>query len=295
MKVLKTYAFAAISVLMALALTLLIPPLRDQFKYLLFVLAVVFSATYGIWPGVFATFLGAVMASFYLVHPLHLFATSDWGDLFRLVLFCSVGVVVSLVSRRLQNSDERILAAAAMVESSSDSIMGQSLDNTILSWNKAAERIYGYTAQEALGCPVSLIVPPDRSEELAQLVERVHLGGLVQSHETVRVRKDGKPIDVAVTLSPVRDHKGTIVAVSSIAREITKRKHAEEALRQSHAKLKTQTHQLRLLAEMGELLQASSIPADAYAVTARFAQALIPASSGALFVHSASKDNVEVG
>ncbi len=294
MKVLKTYIPATVSVVIALGLTLLIPPLRQQFRFLLFVVAVVFSATYGIWPGLFATSLSGVAATYFLLHPLHSFAISDGEDAIRLILFCGVGIAISLVSRRLQNSDETVLAAAALIESSTDSIMRQGLDSTIQSWNKAAERIYGYTAGEAVGCPVSLIVPPDRSEELEQLIQRVHLGGLVQSHDTVRIRKDGKPIDVAVTLSPVRDRDGKIVAVSSIAREITKRKHAEEALRLSHAKLKTQTHQLRLLAEMGELLQASSIPADAYAVTARFAQALIPASSGALFVHSASKDNVEV-
>jgi diguanylate cyclase (GGDEF)-like protein len=110
----------------------------------------------------------------------------------------------------------------------------------------------------------------------------------------VRIRKDGTRIDIALTLSPVQDKKGSIVGVSSIAREITTRKQADEALRQSHAQLERQTHQLKLMAEMSEMVQASSVPADAYAVTARFVQTLIPASSGALFVHSASKDILEV-
>ena len=279
---------------MALLLTLLITPLHQQFRFLLFALAVVVSATGGIWPGVFATLLSAALADYFLIPPLHSLAISDSGDLVRLLLFCGVGLVITWITHRFQHSEETIRAAAAVVESSADSIMRQGLDNTILSWNKAAERIYGYTAEEAIGRPVSLIVPPDRREELQHLVERVHLGGSVQSHETVRIRKDGTPIDVALTLSPVQDRKGRIVGVSSIAREITERKQAEEAIRQSHAKLERQTHQLRLLAEMGEMLQASSIPADAYAVTARFAQTLIPASSGALFVHSASRENLEV-
>ena len=279
---------------MALFLTLLITPLHQQFKFLLFAFAVVVSATRGIWPGVFATLLSAVLALCFLIQPVRSMANSDWGDMVRLVLLCSVGIVISLITSRLQHSDETMLAAAALVESSADSIMRLGLDNTILSWNKAAERIYGYTAQEAIGRPIELIVPPDRREELQHLAERVRLGGSVQGHESVRIRKDGKHIDVALTLSPVQGRKGRIVGVSSIGREITEHKHADETLRQSHAKLERQTHQLKLLAEMGEMLQASSIPADAYAVTARFAQALIPGSSGALFVHSASKGNMEV-
>ena len=294
MRVLRAYALAAISVTIALLLTLLITPLRQQFKFLLFFLAVFASATGGIWPGVFATLLSVAMADYFLIQPLRSFAISDPGDLVPLLLFCGVGLVITWITHRLQRSEETIRAAAAVIESSADSIMRQSLDNTILSWNKAAEHIYGYTAEEAIGRPVSLIVPPDRREELQRLVERVHHGGSVQSHETVRIRKDGAHIDVALTLSPVQDREGRIVGVSSIAREITERKQAEEALRQSHEKLERQTHQLRLLAEMGEMLQASSIPADAYAVAARFAQTLIPASSGALFVHSASRNNLEV-
>jgi diguanylate cyclase (GGDEF)-like protein/PAS domain S-box-containing protein len=294
MKVLKAFALATISVLMALFLTLLIPPLHQQFKFLLLAFAVILSATRGIWPGVYATFLSAALAISLLMQPLRSLAISGVGDLVRLILFITVGLVISLITHRLQYSDEALRDAAAVVESSADSIMRQGLDGKVLSWNKAAERIYGYTAEEAIGRPVSFLVPPERIEERQHLVERVKLGGSVQGFETVRIRKDGKLIDVALTLSPVRNRKEKIVGVSSISREITARKIAEEALRQSHAKLSRQTRQLRLLAEMGEMLQASSIPKDAYEVTARFAQSLIPASSGALYVHSASKENVEV-
>jgi diguanylate cyclase (GGDEF)-like protein/PAS domain S-box-containing protein len=282
------------SVTMALLVTLLIPPLHEQFRFLLFTLAVVVSATGGTWPGVFATVFSGALAFFFFFPPVHSLVTSDLGDLVRLLLFCGEGFVITWVIRRLQRSEEANRAAAAVVENSAESIMQQGLDSTILSWNKAAERIYGYTAEEVIGRPVSLLVPPDCQEELQHLVEGVHLGGSVQSHETVRIRKDGTPIDVALTLSPVQDRKGRVFGVSSIAREITERKQAGEALRQSHAKLERHTHQLRLLAEMGEMLQASATPADAYAVTARFAQTLIPASSGALFVHSTSREDLEV-
>jgi diguanylate cyclase (GGDEF)-like protein/PAS domain S-box-containing protein len=275
-------------------LTLHITPLHEQFRFLLFALAVVVSATGGIWPGVFATLLSAAVADYFLIPPTHSLAISSSGDLVRLLLFCGVGLVITWITDRFQHTEETIRATAAIVESSAESIMRQGLDNTILSWNKAAEYIYGYSAEEAIGRSVSLIVPPDRMHELQDLVGRVHLGGSVQSYETVRVRKDGTEIDIALTLSPVPDRKGRIVGVSSIARDITERKHAEEAIRQSHAKLERQTHQLQILAEMAEMLQASSVPEDAYAVTARFAQKLIPACSGALFVHSASRANLEV-
>ena len=293
-RVFGAYALSAISVTMALLLTLVVTPLRDQFKFLLFFLAVFVSATGGVGPGVFATLLSVAMATYFLVRPLRSFAISDPRDTIPLLIFCGVGITITWITRRLHHTEETLLAAAAVVESSGDSIMQQSLDNTILSWNKAAEDIYGYTAKEAIGRPILLIVPPDRREELQHLVERVHIGDSVQSHETVRIRKDGTHIDVSLTLSPVHDRKGRIVGVSSIGHEITERKQAEEALQQSHEKMERQTQELRLLAEMGEMLQASSIPADAYAVTARFAQTLIPTSSGALFVHSASKDNLEV-
>ena len=294
MRALRAYALAAVSVTIALLLTLLISPLREQFKFLLFFLAVFASATGGVWPGVSATLLSAAMVDYFLLQPLHSFAISNWSNLVPVLLFCGVGFVITWITHRLQRSEESIRAAAAVVESSADSIMRQGLDNTILSWNKAAEHIYGYTAEEAIGRPVSLIVPPDRREELQSLVERVHQGGSVQSHETVRIRKDGAHIDVALTLSPVQDRGGRIVGVSSIARRITERKLAEAAIRQTHEQLERHAHQLRLLAELGDMLQASSIPEDAYAVAARFAQTLIPASSGALFVHSASRNSSEV-
>jgi len=292
MRVLRAYALAVASVTIALLLTLLITPLRQQFKFLLFFPAVFASATGGIWPGVFATLLSVAMADYFLIQPPRSFAISDPAALVPLLLFCGVGLVITWITHRLQRSEEAFRAAAAVIESSADSIMRESLDNTILSWNKAAEHTYGYTANEAIGRPVSLIVPPDRREELQHLIERVHQGGSVQNYETEHVKKDGAHIDVALTLSPVQDREGRIVGVSSIARRITERKLAEEAIRQSHEELERTTQELRLLAEMGEMLQASSIPADAYAVAARFAQTLIPASSGALFVHSASRNNL---
>jgi len=227
MKVLKAYALAAMSVTIALLLTLLFTPLRQQFKFLLFVFAVFASATEGFWPGLFATLLSVGMADYFLIHPLRSFAISDARELVPLLIFCGVGITVTWITRRLHRTEETLRAAAAVIESSADSIIRESLENTILSWNKAAERTYGYTAKEVIGRPFSLIVQPDHLEELQRLVESVHQGGSVQNHETVHIRKDGAHFDVALTLSPVQDRDGRIVAVSSIARDMTERKWAE--------------------------------------------------------------------
>jgi diguanylate cyclase (GGDEF)-like protein/PAS domain S-box-containing protein len=274
-------------------LTLFFFPLRFQFKFLLFFIAVFASATEGVLPGVFALLLSVAMADYFLLPPLHSFAISDRVDLTRTLLFSCAGLAVIWITQRVQRSEEMIRAAAAIIESSADSIMLQGLDNTILSWNKAAEQTYGYTAKEAIGRPVWLIVPLERREEQQHLIERVRQGGSVKNHETVLIRKDGVYIDVALTLSPVQNRRGGTIGVSSIAREITGRKRAQEELRKSNEKLERQTDQLRLLAEMSELLHACSIPADAYVVTTRFARALILASSGALFVFDASRNHLE--
>ena len=294
MRILRAYGLALLSVTVALLLTLVITPIRQQFRFLLFILAVFVSATGGFWPGVFATLLSVVMGVFFVFEPAQLSEISSPAVLIPLIVFCGVGFVITWITHRFHRSEEEARAEAAVIESSADSIIRAGLDDTILSWNKAAERTFGYTADEAIGRPVSFIVPPDCAEELRHLTERVRHGASIQSHETVRVRKDGARLNVALTLSPVQDRDGKTVAVSTIARDITRHKQAEEALRESIQKLERRTHQLKVLTEMGHLLQASSTPADAYAVAARFAQTLIAATSGALYVYSAATKDLEL-
>src|SRR5205807_3501481 len=98
-------------------------------------------------------------------------------------------------------------------------------------WNAAAERIYGYRAEEVRGRSKFLLVPPDRATELPPLLERVHRGDRVDHFETERVRKDGKRLDVSLSISPIKDARGRITGASMISRDITDRKHAERALR----------------------------------------------------------------
>jgi PAS domain S-box-containing protein len=120
--------------------------------------------------------------------------------------------------------------AASIVESSDDAIVGKTLDGMITSWNAGAERLYGYTAREVIGrWPIGITIPED---ELPKILKRVGRGERVDHYETVGVRKDGRRINVSVTVSPIRDAEGRVVGASSIARDITHRKEAEAAIRE---------------------------------------------------------------
>jgi PAS domain S-box-containing protein len=119
---------------------------------------------------------------------------------------------------------------AAIVESSDDAIYGTTLDGIIVSWNRGAERLYGYTSEEAIGRSISLLAPSSRGCEVANLLEKIKRHEPVEHYETVRVRKDGRELPVSVSLSPVKDAAGSITGASGIARDITDRKKAEEAL-----------------------------------------------------------------
>jgi|GEM_PF-916863 len=135
-----------------------------------------------------------------------------------------------LLRQEKRAAQEALLQLAAIVESSDDAIIGTALDGTIFSWNSAAKRFYGYTAEEAKGRHISLIAPPDRVDEVTQIRERLTRGELVPHFETVRMRKDGEPVHVSVTVSPIKDAEGKIIGASAIARDLTERKRAEEVL-----------------------------------------------------------------
>src|SRR5882724_13100702 len=121
---------------------------------------------------------------------------------------------------------------AAIVTSSDDVIVSKTLEGVITSWNPAAERILGYTAEEAVGKNIKLIIPPDRWPEEDDVLARIRRGERVEHFETVRRTKDGRLVDVSITVSPVRDSAGRIVGASKIARDITERRRIEEERRQ---------------------------------------------------------------
>jgi PAS domain S-box-containing protein len=133
---------------------------------------------------------------------------------------------------------------AAIVDSSDDAIVSKSLDGTILSWNTGAERLFGYVAAEAVGKPITFIIPKELHDEERAILERLRQGEKIDHFETVRVAKDGTRVDISLTISPVRDGRGRIVGASKIARNITERKLAEERLLDSEERYRRLTELL---------------------------------------------------
>jgi len=140
---------------------------------------------------------------------------------------------------------------AAIVESSDDAIIGKDLDNRITSWNRAAERIYGYSADEVLGKSISILLPPDDPDEVTVILENLKHGERIDHFETVHITGDGRRIHVSLSMSPIQDTDGTVVGASTIARDITRRKKAEQAMLDYQQQLRRQASQL-LLAEERE-------------------------------------------
>jgi PAS domain S-box-containing protein len=149
------------------------------------------------------------------------------------------GLSIYLVDISKRKRDERATGLlAAIVDSSDDAIVSKDLDGIITSWNKGAERIFGYPAEEAVGRHVTLIIPDDRREEEADILSRLKRGERVDHFQTIRVRKDGSTLDVSLTISPLRDSSGRIIGASKVARDITTQRRAEVALRESEERFR---------------------------------------------------------
>lgn len=136
-----------------------------------------------------------------------------------------------------KQAQEALVKLAAIVESSDDAIISKSLDGMILSWNAGAQRIFGYSANEAIGQSMSILIPPDRSDKEPQILQKIKQGERIEHYETVRRHKDGQLIDVSVSVSPIKDTAGKIVGASAIKRDITEGKRTEKALRLSEERL----------------------------------------------------------
>ena len=137
-------------------------------------------------------------------------------------------------------AEEKIHMLANVVESSDDAIIFKSLEGRILSWNKGAEEIYGYSAEEVLGEDISILAPPQLTDEVKLLIEKIKKGEHILHYETIRIRKDNEKIYVSLTLSPIFDTTKNLSGISTIARDITKRKIIEEELRKAHIHLEEQ-------------------------------------------------------
>jgi PAS domain S-box-containing protein len=152
-------------------------------------------------------------------------------------------VAGTTIARQLGFGLERLRAEeatrrlAAIVETSDDAIISKDLDGVIQTWNRGAANIFGYTAEEVVGKPVTVLMPPERHDEEPGILARLRRGERIDHYQTVRRRKDGSLLDISLTVSPIRDNAGHVVAASKIARDITGQKRAEAALRDSERRL----------------------------------------------------------
>jgi PAS domain S-box-containing protein len=234
------YAVAILAGAFALYLRYLLTPLLgNQNNYHTVWLAVAFSAWYcGVGPSIVTTILSTLGVWYWFLPPPHSFAIPDRTDVYGMLGF----LVFSAAMIVLGDSNRNGLAAraklAAIVESSCDAIVGLSLDGVISSWNRGAGQIFGYSAEEAIGKPISLIATLDRVDEVPKLLERIKNAEWIDHYETIQKTKNGTLVNVSLTVSPVWDAQGRIVGASKIVRDITDQKRDEEALRDSEQRLR---------------------------------------------------------
>src|ERR1044072_7449867 len=162
-----------------------------------------------------------------------------------------VNTLVDITERK--TIDEKNRHFTAIVQSSDDAIISKTLDGIITSWNLSAERIFGYTPQEMIGTPILRIIPSDRLEEEPLILERLKRGERIDHFETKRVTKDGRLLDISLSISPVKNSKGIIIGASKIARDITAQKKAEQRIRESEEQIRVSEERLRLAVEIAEM------------------------------------------
>jgi len=224
------YSVAIIAPAIALYLRYLLTPLLGSHNdYHTMWLAVVFSAWYcGLGPSIVTALLGTLGVWYWFLPVSHSGIPQNRGDVYGMVGF----LVFSFAIIALGESNRRGFAArsklAEIVDSSDDAIISKNLDGMIMSWNKGAERVFGYTAEEAVGQHITMIIPLDRRNEETEILARLRRGERTDHFETVRVRKDGSMLDISVSISPVKDAAGRVTGASKVARDITQRKEAEK-------------------------------------------------------------------
>ncbi len=169
-------------------------------------------------------------------HPIR------WAILQARPVFDEQGEVVNAIAilhdiTEIKERDEARQLLATIVVSSNDAIIGKTIDGIVTSWNAAAERMYGYTPEEIVGQPITLLFPPDRQEEFVTIMENIKNGERVRPYDTTRIKKDGSALTVSVTVSPMKDAEGKIVGASAIARDISEQKRLEAELWRSKQQL----------------------------------------------------------
>jgi PAS domain S-box-containing protein len=235
--VLVQYGGAALAVWVALSLWALSPVLQRHLFALLLAAVLLTARFLGFGPAVFCSLVSTACLDFFGVPPYFGFGVRSAADVEQLAAFLAISVFAGSMARQKTlaelRADRTTREMAAIVECSSDAIYTTRPDGTITSWNRAAEHLYGYTAEEAVGSKVAQLAPPERRDELERNQKILDRGGHVPSYRTERMRKDGTRCPVLLSVSSLRNGRGKIVGASAIARDITAEKQSEEAIRRS--------------------------------------------------------------
>jgi len=230
------YTAALVATGIALGIWFLWPVMRQD-PFAIFIAAVVVSARYfGFGPALLCTATSGLAIDYFAFEPRFSFSLSanDYG---RLLVFIAVSILTASLARQRSRAQTRAgqiqRQMAAMVESSDDAIFTGDVNGIITSWNQGAERLYGYSATEAIGMPVEVLGPPERPEEVPGITRKVMGGEPIQHHTSERIRKDGTRVTVDISVSPIRNERGEAIGASSIAHDITAQRRSEEALRRN--------------------------------------------------------------
>src|SRR6185369_5677948 len=212
-------------------------PVMHQDPFVIFILAVVFIARfYGFGPAVVCTFSSALVLDYFMFRP-HLGVPISEIELQRVGIFVLISVLVAGLARQRSRAetlaDEVSQQLAAIVTSSEDAIISFTVDGFVTSWNRGAETLYGYSAGEIIGRPLSVLVPTERIGELENNLDRLNREERMGSYETEQIHKNGVRLQVMLSISPIRNENGELVGASEIARDISQRKRTEEALRRN--------------------------------------------------------------
>jgi two-component system CheB/CheR fusion protein len=212
-------------------------PVMHNDPFVIFILAVVFTARFfGFGPAVLCTFSSALVLDYSMFRQTFGIAVSE-NEFQRLGAFILISVLVAGLARQRSRAetqaDEARRQMAAIVASSEDAIASFTVDGIVTSWNRGADSLFGYTAEEIIGRPISVLVPPDRLEEFATDLARLSREEHVPSYQTERVDKNGTRVTVLLSLSPLRNEQGKLVGASAIARDVSAQKRTEEVLRRN--------------------------------------------------------------
>jgi PAS domain S-box-containing protein len=230
------YGGAALAVWLSLSLWTLFPVLQRHPVSLFLVVVMLTARFLGFGPALLCSLLSTICLDVFVFVP-HLSLALSEQDLERGVAFLAISIFAGSMARQKTLAESRaersMREMAAIVEYSEDAIFSTRPDGTIMSWNRGAERLYGYPAQEAVGLPVSRLAPLERRWESQRNLEILRRGGHIEPYQTERLRKDGSRVPVMLTISPLRNARREIVGASTIARDLSAQKQSEEAVRRS--------------------------------------------------------------